>query len=150
MAAFPFLCVSLQRTASEGRGAATLVCDEGWESPRAGHQVIGVPDVCTISKTDGTSSDAVDSSGPFLWRLAMPCHALPCCPALPSLCLLLELIPPRTRLFLPSGGNLPHMQLLTHLERLGVMPGVVPRLIPSRRTCVLLLHHSWLVAGLWG
>ena len=63
--------------------------------------------------------------------------------------LVLAFVPPGAGLFPPHGGNLSHMRVPTHLERLGVMPGDVPRLTPSRRTCPLVLHHSWLVAGPW-
>ena len=114
-----------------------------------------MPNLWTISQTEETNADAGRLGDPAGNLFLEACPALPCF-ALATLvksCFCSgwcwHLFPPEQGSSLPTEGNLSHMRVPTHLERLGVMPGDVPRLTPSRRTCPLVLHHSWLVKGPW-
>lgn len=81
--------------------------NEGWEAPRAGYKVIGVPKVCIISQLMEQALMLWTLLGHFLLRLALPCHALPCCSAVPLLCLVLVFIPPGQGSSFPVEGTYP-------------------------------------------
>lgn len=111
-AAFPFLCMWLQRTANEGRGV--------WmRGGNAGQSVAGRPwgywdaNICTVSQTDGTNFDAVRLGDPAARLPLEVCPALPCfaLAALAKSCLCSGwcwlLLPPEQGSSLPAEGTYP-------------------------------------------
>lgn len=94
-------CVSLQRTASKGRGAGPPQCvNEGWEAPRAGHKVFGFQMSVQFHKLQCCGPHWAIFSGGFR------------CPsmlylALPLLCLVLVFIPPEQGSSVPVEGTYP-------------------------------------------
>lgn len=99
MEAFPFLCVSLQRTASKGRGAASPgVWMRGEKHHGQATRLSRWQVFVAFHKVMEQTSLLWTPLSHFLWRFTQFRHALPCCPALPLLCLLLVFIPTRTDL----------------------------------------------------